>query len=166
MYYLDKFIGESEQNPPIGFDWYGKSLAGRQWVTYKTLEDVKQAEAGYVVLEGDLGGQIYVVCPASRVQCSEADLITLLFDLDYIEWGFGTPPKRPMGQEGFKSPENAADILYDAYQLGDIVPGGMGGGLALKDIWIHNNLIQKNLHSAITDVITGREKRLQWEGKN
>jgi hypothetical protein len=39
-----------------------------------------------VILEGDDGGQIYVVVPARQVGCSEEALTWLLHDLDQISW--------------------------------------------------------------------------------
>ena len=99
----------SEENRPLG-----------------SLAEARAAPDGVVILEGDWGGQIYVVAPAARVACEEAALDRLLRDLDAIAW----PENDPGG----------ASIRYERLRAGEAVPGGMGGGEVREDVWIHPEL--------------------------
>src|SRR5206468_1397497 len=56
-----------------------------------SLDEAKSFSDGTVILEGDDGGQIYIVCPASLVQCSTEHLNVLLRDLDGIAWPNNDP---------------------------------------------------------------------------
>lgn len=56
------------------------------FVPLPSLADARDVPDGVVILEGDYGGQIYVVAPAARVACSEGALQLLLRDLDDIAW--------------------------------------------------------------------------------
>jgi hypothetical protein len=50
------------------------------------LSEAKADPEGVVILEGDYGGQIYVVVQAEQVLCSQKTLSWLLHDLDRISW--------------------------------------------------------------------------------
>jgi hypothetical protein len=109
-----------------------------------SLADARAAADGVVILEGDWGGQIYVVAPASRVACDEAALARLLRAIDAIAW--------PENDEG------SASIRYERLRAGDTVPGGMGGGRVSSDAWIHDELAP---HApAIREVLAGRRADL------
>lgn len=93
----------------------------------RSLAEARAVADGVVILEGDWGGQIYVVAPAARVASDEAALERLLRDLDAIAW----PENDPGG----------ASIRYERLRPGDTVPGGMGGGHVREDVWIHPELM-------------------------
>ena len=59
---------------------------GISYVAFETLSEAKADPEGVVILEGDYGGQIYVVVQAEQVLCSQKTLSWLLHDLDRISW--------------------------------------------------------------------------------
>jgi len=66
---------------------------GISYTAFKTLSEAQLEPEGVVILEGDDGGQIFVVCPAHKVQCSQQTLKRLLLDLDAKTWdsaGYGS----------------------------------------------------------------------------
>ena len=58
---------------------------GLPYYPLRSLDEAKACADGVVILEGDWGGQIYVVCPARMVACEAATLQQLLEDLDADE---------------------------------------------------------------------------------
>lgn len=52
------------------------------YVAFRTLVEAQAHPEGVVILEGDYGGQIYVVARAASVGCSEEALARLLAELD------------------------------------------------------------------------------------
>src|SRR5450432_1888588 len=100
-----------------------------------SLVEAKSFNDGIVVLEGDDGGQIYVVCPASLVLCSAETMHALLHDLDAIAWP--------------RNDSNSARVFYERLPVGAPVFGGMGGGIVLEDAWIHQMFCEMNFESAI-----------------
>ena len=48
--------------------------AGHDYRAFRTLAEAQADSAGGVVFQGDEGGQIYLVCTATAVRCSEDDL--------------------------------------------------------------------------------------------
>ena len=107
-----------------------------------SLAAARDVPDGVVILEGDYGGQIYLVAPASRVACSEGALLHLLRDLDEIAWP---------GSE-----RDASTLRYERLPLGSTVPGGMGGARVDGDVWIH---VELTPHAdAIRDVLAGRRE--------
>jgi hypothetical protein len=92
----------------------------------RSLAEARAVPDGVVILEGDWGGQIYVVAPAARVACDEAALERLLRELDAIAW-----PENDLG---------GASVRYQRLRKGDSVPGGMGGGEVREEVWIHPEL--------------------------
>jgi hypothetical protein len=111
-----------------------------------SFEEAKSSPDGIVILEGDDGGQIYVVCPASVVKCSEEALDNLLRDLDSIAW-----PHNDL---------NSAKVFYERRPMGSPVFGGMGGATVTENIWIHQRFIDAGLGEQIRGVIEGRRSRI------
>lgn len=91
--------------------------------TFKTLEDAKKQSNTFLVMDGDDGGQIYLVCPVSLVKCDENALLKILSELDARAW----------------NDPSMASIHYEVYEPGAVVPGGMGGGVASTSLWLHKN---------------------------
>ena len=117
---------------------------GSAYTSFKSLAEAQSHPEGVLVLEGDDGGQVFVVCPASKVKCSEETLKTLLLDLDAKTWD---------------SPD-MAHIYYERRQVGEGVAGGMGGAVAAIEIWIHQEFHKLGLVAAIQQVIEGHRSRL------
>jgi hypothetical protein len=112
-----------------------------------SLDEAKSFSDGTVILEGDDGGQIYVVCPASLVQCSTENLNDLLRDLDGIAWPNNDP--------------NSARVFYERLPMGSPVFGGMGGAIVSDEVWIHQMFCEMNLESAIREVLAGERARIR-----
>ena len=118
--------------------------------SYHPLDSLADAQAdphGIAVFEGDDGGQIYLVCPARLIRCSEQVLYQLLLDLDEIEWPGNDPSMRR--------------IYFESKFPGQGVPGGMGGGQVTEDIWIHPRLVQNHYTELILAVLTGKKERIK-----
>jgi len=116
--------------------------SGSPYRSFKTLSEARSVPDGIVILEGDDGGQIYVVVKAAAVQCSEAALKSLLLDLDAREW---------------KDP-SMAHVYYESSGTRGGVAGGMGGGRITEAVWVHTRLAE--LAGPITDVLLGKRERL------
>lgn len=118
---------------------------GIPYQAVRPLAEVKVYDDGIVVLEGDDGGQIYAVSPASLVACTQDTLEQLLRDVDALEW----------------NDPSMARVFYERQPADSPVSGGMGGGWVLADeIWVHDRLVQKHLDVAIRAVIRGQRPRL------
>ena len=111
-----------------------------------SLEEAKSFPDGIVILEGDDGGQIYLVCPASLVKCSEEALNDLLRELDHIAW-----PHNDL---------NSARVFYERRPTGSPIFGGMGGAYVIEDIWIHQEFVDAGLGNRIQEVIDGKRPRI------
>jgi hypothetical protein len=138
------FTGDNLPDHESGVRRMMADAEGSSYVSFKSLAEAKSHRDGFVILEGDDGGQIFVVCSASEVNCSEEVLRQLLLDLDAKTWD---------------SPD-AARIYYERRQVGEGVAGGMGGSVAGTEIWIHEEFRKLGLVGAIRDVIEGRRPRL------
>jgi len=122
-------------------------MADAEGIDHPTFDSLSEAQSdprGTVVLEGDDGGQIYVVARASKVTCSEETLLQLLRDIDAREWPSNSP--------------DMAHLCFEAKEIGEGVAGGMGGGLVQEHPWVHTRL--KFLETAICDVLSGKRLRL------
>ena len=73
------------------------------------------------------------------VRCEEEDLRRLLQDLDEIAW-----PGQPDGQ----------GLYYERYHAGQTMPGGMGGGAALDNVWTHEEFAQYGIEEKIRKVLS------------
>ncbi|MCU6792613.1 hypothetical protein OB236_10825 [Paenibacillus sp. WQ 127069] len=108
----------------------------------KDFQEAKETGHSYVIMEGDWGGQIYLSCPMSLVECSEEELQTLLIDLDKVAWGCNDVYGRGLYYEIHFSEE------------------GIGGGMITDTLWVHDEFIEKNLKDQIYLVISGERKTL------
>jgi len=115
---------------------------GKPYVALKSLVEAKALPDGIVILEGDYGGQVYVVAQAKCVLCSETELNTLLQDIDALEW----------------DDTDGARVYFERGNVGAGVAGGMTGGRIVEGIWIHPEL--KRIETEITEVIAGKRQRL------
>lgn len=119
---------------------------GMPYHLLRSLKEAKSSADGVVILEGDDGGQIYVVCPASLVKCSEEALNHLLRDLDTIAW-----PHNDL---------HSARLFYEQLAVGSPVFGGMGGATVTEDIWIHQKFMEAGLDERIREVIKGQRSSI------
>jgi hypothetical protein len=119
---------------------------GSDYRALRSLAEARAVDDGVVVLEGDLGGQIYAVLPASVVSCSEAQLVDLAHDLDACARPFA-------GGE-------AADIYFERHRIGEPIAGGSGGGVVLPGGWVHDEFVQAGIEREIFDVVRGTRARL------
>jgi len=113
----------------------------------RSLDEARSLSKGVVILEGDDGGQIYVVCPSSLVRCSAETLNDLLRDLDTIAWPHNDP--------------DAARVFYERLSIGAPVCGGMGGAVVTNDVWIHGDFVNLKLDRAIREVISGQRAHIR-----
>lgn len=125
----------------------GRMMADARGTPFRALRSLAEAVAaadGVVILQGDDGGQIYVVCPARLVRCDEATLHLLLEDIDAREWN----------DPGIRR------VYYERLPVGSVVAGGMGGGVVEDQVSIHPRLEEQGLGPAIRDVLGGVRARL------
>lgn len=92
----------------------------------KNFARAAKSSRGVVIFMGDWGGQIYLTCPMKNIKCDELTLINLLQDIDSIEWGCN---------EG-----DGAFIICVSANPGEVVDGGMGGGIIEDGLWIHPDI--------------------------
>jgi hypothetical protein len=117
--------------------------AGGSYRAFRTLADAQADADGAVVFEGDYGGQIYLVCPARVVRCSEDALRALLQEIDELEW---------------RDPEGAR-VFFEALPQRAPVPGGTGGGRVTGGLWVHERL--REHADAIKAVLEGERAHLK-----
>src|SRR5262245_2870447 len=97
---------------------------GVSYRAFASLAEAKESSDGVAVLEGDWGGQVYVVARAASIQCSESALQGLLAELDALNW---------------REPEGAR-VYYEEHRIGVGISGGMGGGTVAPEVWVHGRL--------------------------
>lgn len=123
---------------------------GLPYVPLRSLAEAKQHEDGIVVMEGDWGGQIYLVCPARFVACDEPTLNQLLQDLDTIAWECN---------EG-----EGARVYFERASTGSGIAGGMGGGAVTDELWVHKEFHDLGLVDEIRGVLQGFRQRIKAVG--
>lgn len=129
--------------------WELRSLlktASERWIDmtnpYRTTLAQARADPSIDViamLEGDCGGQTYVVCPVRLIRCDESTLRRLLVDIDAHQW---------------REPQNTRMSFFRT-AIGSRVGGGMGGGNVVDGVWIHERLRQLGLAPFIELVLIG-----------
>jgi hypothetical protein len=122
---------------------------GSDYVSFGSLAEAQADPDGCVILEGDDGGQLYLVVHAKEVQCDEVTLSTLLRDLDAISWP--------------ANDDDMARVVYERRPVGTTVAGGMGGGVLAASAWIHPSLGSLGLADEVRAVLLGRQERLRAE---
>jgi len=120
---------------------------GPRYSPLRSLDEARAVSDGVVILQGDDGGQIYVVCPASEITCSAEALDALLRDLDQIAWPDNDP--------------SMARIYYERLAQGAGICGGMGGGLVADGRWIHDQFVKMKLSGPIREVLRGARTRIK-----
>jgi hypothetical protein len=115
---------------------------GETYQPIATLNEARNYENAYLVMEGDHGGQIYLVCPVKRIKCDWNTLTKLLIDIDKLEW----------------NEELGRGIYFEKFNDGEIVAGGMGGGIATNVLWVHEGI--HSIKDEISKVINGKKTRI------
>ena len=88
-------------------------------------------------MEGDSGGQIYLVAPIGLVKCDEKILENLLKSLDALAW----------------DDISMTGIYYEVHDPDGGISGGMGGGKTGKELWVHRDF--DNIKDKIAQVLDG-----------
>jgi hypothetical protein len=128
----------------------GRMLADSTGKRFEPLRSLQEAQAdvnGYVILQGDDGGQIYVVAAAHSVRCSEETLRQLLREIDEIEWP--------------GNPDNMRGVFFERLGPNSAVAGGMGGGVVETQPWVHKRLEAQGMREAILQVLRGEQVSLR-----
>ena len=110
---------------------------GTNYQALPPLHEAKQAENAYLIMEGDDCGQIYLVAPVEMVKADQRTLEALLKDLDDRAW----------------KDISMARLFYEVHEPGTAIGGGMGGGRAERDLWVHKHF--EDIKDGILNVITG-----------
>lgn len=110
---------------------------GKKYTALKNLEEARQAGNAYLIMEGDDGGQIYLVAPVAIVKTTEDTLNDLLKDLDSKAW----------------DDISMAGLYYETHEPNTAVSGGMGGGMAENSLWVHKDF--EGFKDKIQKVIEG-----------
>jgi hypothetical protein len=117
-----------------------KMVADSQGLKYEaieTLDKAKETKNSYLIMEGDDGGQIYLVAPVEIVKADPQTLHDLLKDLDARKW----------------NDLSMARMYYEIHDVGSGIPGGMGGGIAERGLWVHEGF--REIIGEIEKVIRG-----------
>lgn len=113
-----------------------------KYKSFKTLEEAKGAPNSYLIMEGDYGGQIYLVCPARLVNSNQLILENLLREIDALQW----------------NDPDGTGLYYEIFEPGSGVGGGMGGGVAEEGLWVHKEL--EGIRQKIELVLRGESKSI------
>jgi len=110
---------------------------GGKYLPLKSFEAAKKHDDSYLVMEGDWGGQIYLVAPVRLVKCSYETLENLLLELDRIAWDVNDGRGR--------------GLYFERMEEGMPVAGGMGGGVATQTLWVHREFegIKRKIHDVL-----------------
>jgi hypothetical protein len=125
---------------------------GERYEAFRSLAEARAHPDAVMIMEADSGGQILLTCPVSKVQAQEEVLNQLLCDLEMISWG-------PGGLSHSNVPCEAW-IYYEVLPPGSGVGGGMGGGLVVDGLWVHEELQKLGLCRQIEEVVAGLRERL------
>ena len=113
-----------------------------------SLKKAKEHDDYYLVMEGDDGGQIYLSCPTSMINCNEETLAQILVIIDENQWRNFDVSMRT--------------IFYEQYITPDMIPGGMGGGLIQEnDIWVHEEIEQAK--EELRNILTKKQNEADLE---
>jgi len=113
------------------------AVTGNRYQHCKTLAEARATEDMVVIMEGDYGGHIYFTCPVTRIRCDAETLSRLLADLDALCW----------------DDPDGAGLYFELVSPKTGVAGGMGGGMVLDGIWLHDKL--QHLLVKVEAVVSG-----------
>ena len=119
-------------------------VTGSPFYPLKDLQEARKYHDAVMIFEGDSGGQIYLVSPVKNVKCSIDSLNRLFYDLDMIAW-----PSNDHDEMG---------IFYERRRVGEGIAGGMGGGVVVDGLWLHEEFNQ--IKGKIEGVLSGKRSHL------
>jgi hypothetical protein len=125
-----------------------RMMAQSGTTAYQPLHALSEAQSwddGIVVLEGDDGGQVYLVARARDVRCTEDALDELLVSIDSTQWDGDDTSRR---------------VYSERQRANSGIPGGMGGGRVVPGIWLHPALFGEGLADLVLEVLAGQRQRL------
>lgn len=117
---------------------------GTNYKAFNNFNEAKNSSKSYMIMEGDYGGQIYLSIPVKLIKCDYKDLEKLLEKIDLWRESDGSK------------------IYFEEFEIGQGVPGGMGGGLATDKLWLHKKL-EKQRHE-IQSFLDGKTENIQKKG--
>jgi len=123
-----------------------KAVLDSKNIEYKPLKSLQEARKyndAHVIFEGDYGGQVYLSVPVKKIKCSQTVLDKLLKELDAIAWKDST----------------GTGLYFERIKKGEIISGGMGGGRAKNNLWVHKDL--SNFRRKILLVLQGRSNGIE-----
>ncbi|MFH1533850.1 MAG: hypothetical protein ABID64_02870 [Nitrospirota bacterium] len=113
---------------------------GKKYFSFKSLKNAKKHEKSYLIMEGDYGGQIYLSFPVKLIKCDEDALRKLLKKFDQQCWD---------DMEG-------TGMYFEQMEKGQRISGGMGGGIADNELWVHKEL--EHMKDEINGILRGKGK--------
>jgi|TARA_Y100000310_G_C20261811_1_gene613974 hypothetical protein len=117
---------------------------GTPYKPIKDFEEAKKYDDSYMVMEGDWGGQIYLSIPVKKIKCNYNTLKNLLNEIDKKEWECN---------EG-----DGSGIYFERKNAGEGITGGIGGGVASENLWVHEDLDE--VKNKIFAVLNGKSKSI------
>lgn len=114
---------------------------GKVYRSFRTLAEAKAAPVAAVSVEGDYGGQIFATCPVKLVGCSEVRLRRLAEELE--------------AEVENTNYVGGAQVIYEPLPVGAGVSGGMGGGLVVDGVWVHEEIRQLGWAPAVEATLRG-----------
>ncbi len=111
-------------------------------INLHSLDEARTMEHTAVIMQGDGGGQIYLTVPVKYVHCNEEALRGLLGALDALEWNDSA----------------TARLSFELAPIGSGVFGGMGGGLVIDGVWLHERLTGAGVMPLAASVLYGRRE--------
>jgi len=117
----------------------------------KTLEDARNAEHGALVIEGDWGGTIYLSCPVKFIHATQEEIEALAEWMERQFWDCNFDVSDGEGGHG---------VYYVDAKPGTHILGGMGGGVHLEGLWVHDDIADDNLTHYGDEIIKRLKLRL------
>jgi hypothetical protein len=129
----------------------------KRYAVIDTHEDAQAALLepwGHVVIEGDSGGEVFVVCPTTSIKSSVRSLFLLMHDLESIQ-SVGTLSEFGEGDD-FCFPG------YDAWicQIDIADNTAYQNAIVSKQLWVNPEFVRMGLAGQIQEVLLGTRDRL------
>lgn len=119
---------------------------GQPYRAFRTLAEAQATPVAAVSIEGDYGGQIFATCPARLVRCTEERLRRLAEELET--------------RTNATAYAGSAQVVFEPLAIGARVAGGMGGGIVVDGVWVHEEIRQLGWASAVEGILLGNQEEL------
>jgi hypothetical protein len=120
---------------------------GQVYRSFRTLAEAKAAPIAAVIVEGDYGGQIFTTCPASLVGSTEERVRRLAEELET--------------RTNATTYAGSAQVLFEPIPVGGGVAGGMGGGIVVNGVWVHEEIRQLGWAEDVEGILLGTIEQLR-----